>query len=229
MSNDERDKNSPESGPPSEGSKSGPGLLEKIKSTLANTPADRWEQGGEELDTSKRYQRSRETWEQLFCTDTKTGVLVLRCSTAVVSNFFAGGFSFTESVIPRYSVELRPRGWTPKMHGLGNDYVYIEDRARGGLDLSRAARLVSDRHFAVGGDGLIAVCPPSSHDADLRHSVAAIQRAALRARETARQTGTCLVVSRNGVVELLEPSAPELQGLSIQQPLSPYVVTPRSE
>jgi diaminopimelate epimerase len=55
-----------------------------------------------------------------------------------------------------------------KMHGLGNDYLYIEDRARGGLDLSRAARLVSDRHFAVGGDGLIAVCPPSSHDADLR-------------------------------------------------------------
>ncbi len=91
------------------------GLLEKIKATLANTPADRWEQGGEPLDSSKRYQRAQETWEQLFCTDTKTGVLVLRCSTPVVSNFFAGGYNFVESSVPRYSVELRPRGWAPKM------------------------------------------------------------------------------------------------------------------
>ncbi len=101
---------------PAEGDTAKPsGLLEKIKATLANTPADRWEQGGEALDSSKRYQRSQETWEQLFCTDTKTGVLVLRCSTPVVSNFFAGGYSFTEASVSRYSVELRPRGWAPKM------------------------------------------------------------------------------------------------------------------
>lgn len=91
------------------------GLLEKIKATLANTPADRWEHGGEDLDSSKKYQRAQETWEQLFCTDTKTGVLVLRCSTPVISNFFAGGYSFTEASVPRYLVELRARGWAPKM------------------------------------------------------------------------------------------------------------------
>lgn len=104
-----------EKGAAPEGAKTGGGLLEKIKATLASTPADRWEQGGEELDSTKKYQRAQETWEQLFCTDTKTGVLVLRCSTPIVSNFFAGGYSFVESGVPKYLVELRPRGWTPKM------------------------------------------------------------------------------------------------------------------
>lgn len=48
-------------------------------------------------------------------------------------------------------------------------------------------------------------------DPDLRLSVAAMQRAALRARELARTTGTRIVVSRNGLIELLEPDAPELE------------------
>lgn len=54
-----------------------------------------------------------------------------------------------------------------KMHGLGNDYLYIDGSQCAGIDLSRAARLVSDRHFAVGSDGLIAVMPSRSSDADL--------------------------------------------------------------
>ena len=55
-----------------------------------------------------------------------------------------------------------------KMHGIGNDYVYIDARQQSGIDLARAARLVSDRHVAVGSDGLIAVCAPSRADADVR-------------------------------------------------------------
>jgi len=55
-----------------------------------------------------------------------------------------------------------------KMHGIGNDYVYIDGLQHAELDLARAARLVSDRHFAVGSDGLIAVCPPTARDADVR-------------------------------------------------------------
>jgi diaminopimelate epimerase len=55
-----------------------------------------------------------------------------------------------------------------KMHGIGNDYVYIDGSRHAGLDLARAARLVSDRHLAVGSDGLIAVCAPTSTDADVR-------------------------------------------------------------
>lgn len=140
MANDEKDKHNPEGGASAEGGKGGAGLLEKIKTTLANTPADRWEQGGEELDSSKRYQRARETWEQLFCTDTKTGVLVLRRSTAVVSNFFAGGFSFTESGIPRYSVELRPRGWTPKM--------ILDPSFRGAQATARSVQVLAEGDIA---------------------------------------------------------------------------------
>ncbi|MFM2165612.1 MAG: hypothetical protein RL325_2049 [Planctomycetota bacterium] len=55
-----------------------------------------------------------------------------------------------------------------KMHGIGNDYVYIDGSQHAGLDLSRAARLVSDRHAAIGSDGLIAVCAPTRADADVR-------------------------------------------------------------
>jgi diaminopimelate epimerase len=49
-----------------------------------------------------------------------------------------------------------------KMHGLGNDYVYV-DCFRDGLpaDPAGLARAVSDRRFGVGGDGLILVCPPT--------------------------------------------------------------------
>ena len=61
-----------------------------------------------------------------------------------------------------------------------------------------------------------------TQDLDLQHSLAAMQRAAVRAREIARQTGTLLVVSRNGVVELLEPDAPELDMLSVQEPAAMY-------
>lgn len=62
----------------------------------------------------------------------------------------------------------------------------------------------------------------STQDLDLQHSMAAMQRAAVRAREIARQTGTLLVVSRNGVVELLEPDAPELEMPSVQEPAAIY-------
>lgn len=55
-----------------------------------------------------------------------------------------------------------------KMHGIGNDYVYVDGAPDAGFDFARAARLVSDRHFAIGSDGLIAVCPPTRSDADVR-------------------------------------------------------------
>lgn len=44
-----------------------------------------------------------------------------------------------------------------------------------------------------------------ARDDDLRLSVPALLRAALRAREIARSTGTFLVISRNGVIEHLSP------------------------
>ena len=52
-----------------------------------------------------------------------------------------------------------------KMHGLGNDYVYIDVFANPAPeDPPALARLIADRHRGVGGDGLILV-EPSSHAA----------------------------------------------------------------
>ena len=44
-----------------------------------------------------------------------------------------------------------------------------------------------------------------ANNADLRGSWQAMQRAARRARELAAQTGTDLVISRDGVIELIKP------------------------
>ncbi len=51
-----------------------------------------------------------------------------------------------------------------KMHGCGNDYVYVvADRARP-ADPAALARRLSDRHFGVGGDGLILLAPAKGAD-----------------------------------------------------------------
>ncbi|MBE7517629.1 MAG: diaminopimelate epimerase [Thermoflexaceae bacterium] len=53
-----------------------------------------------------------------------------------------------------------------KMHGLGNDYVYVlptEER-----DWPEVARRVSDRHFGVGSDGLILALPSKVADMRMR-------------------------------------------------------------
>ena len=53
-----------------------------------------------------------------------------------------------------------------KMHGCGNDYIYVvADRVRP-TDPAGLARRVSDRRFGIGGDGLILMCP--AFDADVR-------------------------------------------------------------
>lgn len=55
-----------------------------------------------------------------------------------------------------------------KMHGIGNDYVYVNAFAEKlPADLAALARRISDRHFGVGGDGLIVICP-SDNGADAR-------------------------------------------------------------
>ncbi|HEY2588192.1 MAG TPA: diaminopimelate epimerase [Tepidisphaeraceae bacterium] len=53
-----------------------------------------------------------------------------------------------------------------KMHGIGNDYVYVNGFAETVADPVGVAKRVSDRHFGVGSDGLILILP--SHRADVR-------------------------------------------------------------
>lgn len=56
-----------------------------------------------------------------------------------------------------------------KMHGAGNDYVYLDGVGhRLPDDLPGLARRISDRHFGVGGDGLICILPPTVTDAHVR-------------------------------------------------------------
>ncbi len=56
-----------------------------------------------------------------------------------------------------------------KMHGIGNDYVYVNGFEQPIDDPPTLARAVSDRHFGVGGDGLILILPPESEvDAHVR-------------------------------------------------------------
>ena len=49
-----------------------------------------------------------------------------------------------------------------KMHGAGNDYVYIECFSQQVEDAPALARRVSDRHKGVGSDGLVLIMPPSA-------------------------------------------------------------------
>lgn len=53
-----------------------------------------------------------------------------------------------------------------KMHGLGNDYVYVNAFEQEVKDPAAVARRVSDRHRGVGADGLILIAP--SKVADVR-------------------------------------------------------------
>jgi len=51
-----------------------------------------------------------------------------------------------------------------KMHGIGNDYVYVNGFAEQVENPSKVAELVSDRHFGIGGDGLILILPSKTAD-----------------------------------------------------------------
>lgn len=54
-----------------------------------------------------------------------------------------------------------------KMQGIGNDYVYVNCFEEKVEDPGRAARLVSDRHFGVGSDGLILIKPSEIADFEM--------------------------------------------------------------
>jgi diaminopimelate epimerase len=56
-----------------------------------------------------------------------------------------------------------------KMHGIGNDYVYVSTfDQKAPADPARLAVAVSDRHTGIGGDGLILIGPSERADARMR-------------------------------------------------------------
>src|SRR6516162_8024328 len=56
-----------------------------------------------------------------------------------------------------------------KMHGIGNDYVYVSTfDQKPPTSPAKLAVALSDRHFGVGGDGLILILPSEKADARMR-------------------------------------------------------------
>ena len=58
-----------------------------------------------------------------------------------------------------------------KMHGLGNDYIYVDGISThfpDNSDWPSIARLVSPRHFSIGADGLIVILPSQQADCRMR-------------------------------------------------------------
>ena len=55
-----------------------------------------------------------------------------------------------------------------KMQAFGNDYVYIDAIHQKLNNLPELARFVSDRHFAIGSDGMVLICPSDKGDFRMR-------------------------------------------------------------
>ena len=56
-----------------------------------------------------------------------------------------------------------------KMHGIGNDYVYVDCfQQKFPADVAPLVQRMSDRHFGIGGDGVIFICPSEVADARMR-------------------------------------------------------------
>ena len=55
-----------------------------------------------------------------------------------------------------------------KMHGIGNDYIYVNAFEERVEDPAALAVAMSDRHFGVGGDGLVLICPSEIADFRMR-------------------------------------------------------------
>ena len=55
-----------------------------------------------------------------------------------------------------------------KMHGCGNDYIYFNCFEQKIENPEQLSIKLSDRHFGVGGDGIVLICPSDKADAKMR-------------------------------------------------------------
>ncbi|MGN0803951.1 MAG: diaminopimelate epimerase [Candidatus Coproplasma sp.] len=55
-----------------------------------------------------------------------------------------------------------------KMHGIGNDYIYFDCMKEELTNPEELAIRLSDRHFSIGGDGIILLCPSEIADCRMR-------------------------------------------------------------
>lgn len=55
-----------------------------------------------------------------------------------------------------------------KMHGIGNDYVYVNCFEETVENLEKVSEFISDRHFGIGSDGLVLIMPSDKADFRMR-------------------------------------------------------------
>ncbi len=55
-----------------------------------------------------------------------------------------------------------------KLHGIGNDYIYFDCMKEPLENVEELAIRLSDRHFSIGGDGIILLCPSEVADCKMR-------------------------------------------------------------
>jgi len=55
-----------------------------------------------------------------------------------------------------------------KMHGLGNDYIYVYCPNNEPSAPEEISKIISKRHFSIGGDGLVLICGSKVADAKMR-------------------------------------------------------------
>ena len=55
-----------------------------------------------------------------------------------------------------------------KMHGIGNDYIYVNCLEKEIANPSEVSKFVSDRHFGIGSDGLVMILPSEKADFRMR-------------------------------------------------------------
>lgn len=77
------------------------------------------------------------------------------------------GKSGRKIVFSRYERGKEYRMKFTKMHGLGNDYVYVNCFEEKVTEPEKVSRFVSDRHFGIGADGLILIQPSDKADFEM--------------------------------------------------------------
>lgn len=83
-----------------------------------------------------------------------------------LANFAGKRACIREVVWERYG---KSEGWNAdmnfsKMHGIGNDYIYVDAFTEHIENPNKLARAISDRHFGVGSDGLVLIAPSKVAD-----------------------------------------------------------------
>lgn len=86
-------------------------LLQKIQRLLQDSDPDRWVKGGEPLQSEMRFEKPRQAWEEVYTYEISAGILVMRSSLPVRSEFQGRGFFLMPNGKPKFSVEVRASSW----------------------------------------------------------------------------------------------------------------------